>query len=181
MTLDRTRLLELLAGDRAEDLDEEESRALAEALAGDAELRAALGAAEEELAPLVELMEPPQPAPSAWARVDHLVAALGAPAGGGGQVVPFRPRRSMPVWLAAAAAALFVLGVGLLFPLDPFLGAPEMGSFMAPEPPARPPGALDDLPRVDRLQPGPGYAAEQIMAREDLLVVQVRDERPGGG
>lgn len=192
--MDCAETLKLIAGERGEDLDERASDALAVHLDTCDACRRALGAAEAELVPLGERLEPPEPTVEAWARVTAAVEAQVRE----GVVVPFpgaragkAGQRSFPLYLAVAAAVLLALGAGLLVPLEPLFG-PASGTTatLAPQSPAQPatplPGVDDEEPlapapevspgRVLRLEAGPRFQATSF-AVDDLLVVTVTERR----
>jgi hypothetical protein len=114
----------IVTGERSTDLSHDESAAFDAHLDACARCRDALAHAEDELQPLVDRMAPPELPAAQWARVD---AAIKAEAAKG---VP-RERRAMPLFIAIAAAILFTLTVGLLFPLEVFTGAKPVGGSAA--------------------------------------------------
>lgn len=110
----------IVTGERSTDLSRDESAAFDAHLDACAKCRDALAHAEDELQPLVERMTPPELPAEQWARVHAAVkaeAALGVP----------RERRAIPLYVAIAAAVLFTLTVGLLFPLDVITGQKGAG------------------------------------------------------
>lgn len=196
--MDCAETLKLIAGERGEDLDAGASDALTVHLDTCDGCRRALGAAEAELLPLGERLEPPEPPVEAWARVTAAVEAQvregvvvrfpGAGAAKAGQ-------RSFPLYLAVAAAVLLALGAGMLVPLEPLFGPAGTTATLAPQSPApgqKAPGPATPEPggpdeplapaptvspgRVLRLEAGPRYQATSF-AVDDLLVVTVTERR----
>lgn len=185
--MDCTETRKLIAGERGDDLDELSSRRLEEHLDGCPGCREALGAVEAELRPLSERLEPPEPPLEAWARVDAAVRAEVRSTA----VVPFPSRgkagqRSVPLYVAVAAAVLLALGAGLVIPLEPLFGPPGNGATAtllqpgvpeAPAPAAVP--EVDALPRPGvalKVEAGPRFEA-RAAAVDDLLVVVVVEKR----
>ncbi|MCO5171501.1 MAG: hypothetical protein M9894_34805 [Planctomycetes bacterium] len=133
--MDCTSLQAILSGERADDLDVAESQAFEAHLRACEGCRDALARGEDELAPLVERMEPPALPAGAWDRVTKAVQADAArPAlvvhggGGGGSRL-----------VAIAAAFLLAVGLGALLPLDLLRG-------LSPD------GALSTMPSAPPVQ-----------------------------
>lgn len=173
--------LKLIAGERGDDLDEVTSRRLEEHLDGCGPCQQALGAAEDELRPLGERLEPPEPSVEAWARVD---AAVREAVQTGAPVLAFpgkAGRRSFPLYAAVAAAVLLALGAGLVIPLEPLFGPRSSGATAtllqpgAPSGPTLPPPEVHELDRAGqalRVEAGPRFSARAATI-DDLLVVFV--------
>lgn len=188
---------DLLDGNRGDDLSEVEARGVDELLETSAASREALAEAERQLAPLVDASEPPEPSPEQWARVTSgLKAELAVP-----RPIPFPgPRRGLgaPALLAIAAAAMFLVGVGVLLtgdwrPLSNGTEAaltPEVAPLegMGPDdvpgkgpaisdpgstPPAEEPPVLEAARLVEH-EAGEGYQVIPITLDGDLLTITLR-------
>ena len=108
--MDCKTLVEIFAGERAEDLSETESAAFDAHLNGCPECLQVLATAEEGVEPLTD-WSAPEPSPEEWERVtDRIQLELKQP---NGRVVT--PRTRSPIYFAFAAAALFLVGMTLLF------------------------------------------------------------------
>jgi len=124
----------ILAGERADDLSPVEADAFEHLLRTSQAARDALAAAEDELAPLANRFDPIEPTPQQWGRVDAAIREEAARSAGRSRF------RALPVWIAAAAAALLVVTIGFSVPLD-FLKNqdPTLSGIGVPGAPKQPP------------------------------------------
>lgn len=103
-------------------LSGDERAAFARELAADADLREAVRAWEERLAPLQAVVPPVEPGPQVWAGIEARLEAPAETSRRAGTVVPFgtasdgaRLRRSLRLWRGAAAAAAALAAALALF------------------------------------------------------------------
>lgn len=138
----------ILAGERADDLSPVEADAFEHLLRTSQAARDALAAAEDELAPLANRFDPIEPTPQQWGRVDAAIREEAARSAGRSRF------RALPVWIAAAAAALLVVTIGFAIPLptgntNPMTSNVNGGVPPKPQPPSVPitPKPLANDPR----------------------------------
>lgn len=126
----------ILAGERADDLSPVEADAFEHLLRTSQAARDALAAAEDELAPLANRFDPIEPTPQQWGRVDAAIREEAARSAGRSRF------RALPVWIAAAAAALLVVTIGFSVPTELFRtdgsGKSALVNTPKPQPPQPP-------------------------------------------
>lgn len=193
--MDCTTFQAILSGQVEDDLGPAESQALEAHLRACDPCRDALAHAEDELAPLVERMEPPEVPAAAWDRVTRAVRAEAAR-----PVLVVHPGGAAPArfprGLMIAAAFLIAAGIGALLPLDMFKGVGGADALsrmpgpvkIDPPPPAPSPGSpastspaivAGTRAEVRRLEFDPRRFDAMAMVYdcgdEDVVLITVRD------
>jgi hypothetical protein len=182
--MDCTTLQAIFSGARQDDLSDAEAAAFEQHLRACDPCREKLAEAEEQLAPLVDSMEPPAVPDAAWDRVTRAVKAeaarpvLTVHAGGGAS--------KAPRWIAIAAAFLLAAGLGALMPLDWIPGRDSRVVSNIPSsvedvrPPAPPSvGTPQARVAVVTAQGGERFLADHMhfdCADEQVLLISVRDK-----